>query len=208
MIIIGLGYQAQCGKDTVAAQMLKIAGGLGLVPMRRALADSLKEECAELVEENFGLDAEEVLRQMHSSDPRVKKRWRLLMQWWGTEGRRYEDPGYWVNLLKLWLQMKQESNPVLADRTIVFVPDVRFLNEAAFIKSLGGFLINVVRPDVVSSDSHESENELANYGGWDAIMVNDGTLEDLEVKSWEMLRYIRTHYAERDTPHIGLHTVS
>jgi hypothetical protein len=88
----------------------------------------------------------------------------LLLQWWGTEYRRKQDPHYWV---------KKLLNSVLKDSKldIVLITDVRFLNEAAGIRHAGGYMVRIQRLDesgtqYLSPDRdplHRSEIELDNY---------------------------------------------
>lgn len=76
---------------------------------------------------------------------------RALMQNYGSEVRRGDDPDYWVLQWKL----------ALADvRTpLVLNDDTRFLNEAAAVKAYGGTLIQIDREDMIAEDMHISETE-------------------------------------------------
>ena len=55
---------------------------------------------------------------------------------------------------------------------------IRFYNEAEWIRRRGGHVIRIVRPDAKAVSAHVSE---AGVSDWlvDAVVVNDGTLEDL-----------------------------
>ena len=192
MIIIGLGYEKGVGKDTVAQMIMSHFTAAHIPALRRAFADALKEECAQMVAEYFNLDASIVLAEMHSDDPGVKQRWRLLMQWWGSEGWRHEDRDHWIKVLRLWIEVKETANKALADKTFLFIPDVRFQNEAEFIKRNGGLLIRVERPGCGGQDSHASENDLVNYTGWDARISNDDSWSVLERKAYEMYTWLRS----------------
>jgi hypothetical protein len=59
-----------------------------------------------------------------------------LLQWWGTEYRRYQDPDYWV---KKWRQQ------VVGFHGVVVVGDLRFWNEATAITQAGGHVVHVQR---------------------------------------------------------------
>jgi hypothetical protein len=100
---------------------------------------------------------------------------RLLMQKIGTEGYRgLIGPKIWVDV---W---QRRAKILLEAREKVFVEDVRFPNEIAAIRELGGFVIGVRRPGVVLSHDHPSEksiDELVDTA--DHIVMNDGTLPDL-----------------------------
>jgi len=60
------------------------------------------------------------------------------------------------------------------------ITDVRFPNEAAFIKAQGGKVVKVVRPALEGKqgDTHASETSIDEIEP-DVLLVNDGTLEDL-----------------------------
>ena len=88
-----------------------------------------------------------------------------LLQWWGTDYRRAQDPDYWV---------KRAFDSIPADTDILLVPDTRFNNEAAAIKERGGHLIHVVRlnedgTQYIATDrpaNHPGEVQLDDYN-WD-----------------------------------------
>jgi len=60
-----------------------------------------------------------------------------------------------------------------------FISDVRFPGEVEAIKAHGGVVIRINRPEVISTDTHESETALDNYQGFDAVVENDGDLFNL-----------------------------
>lgn len=73
---------------------------------------------------------------------------RLLLQWWGTDYRRKQDPQYW---LKRWA-----AN--LPDRGHVIVDDARFGNEAELIRLFGGKMIRLERNNADTiAPAHASE---------------------------------------------------
>lgn len=98
---------------------------------------------------------------------------RKLLQLLGTEcGRQIIHPNVWVN--STMADYKGGDNWVLSD--------VRFPNEAEAVRKRGGLLFRVNRPSMESTDQHESETALDNYQHWDKVIINDGSLEDLENK--------------------------
>jgi hypothetical protein len=113
-----------------------------------------------------------------------------LLQWWGTEYRRSKDPNYWVNQWKMGINPKAD---------IVFSTDMRFENEAAAVKDMGGYTVQVSRlngdgsPFVdPSRDSlHVSETQLDGYNYDFKITVKTGDLVLLEDWAITLVHYLR-----------------
>lgn len=110
---------------------------------------------------------------------------RTLLQWWGTEYRRSVNPNYWVNKLA---QRLAEDKPEIA-----LITDVRFPNEVRFAQQYGN-AIKVDRPGLPSlrgaAGVHASELALADFQGWDDVIVNDSdltTLRERALFSFDML---------------------
>ena len=111
----------------------------------------------------------------HSKPGFISLTYRQILQLWGTEYRRRQDPDYWVK--RLGAQMDGLER--------VVIDDVRFPNEVEMIQRLGGKVIRIDRPGTVES-THASENELNDFDEWDGVIVNDGTLRELEEKVWKL----------------------
>jgi hypothetical protein len=100
-----------------------------------------------------------------------------LLQWWGTDYRRAQDPDYWVS--KLFVNIP-------ANLDIALITDVRFSNEADAIKKRGGYNVNIQRlredgQPFYASDrpaDHPSELALDNYN-WDFKLTNHAGHEAL-----------------------------
>ena len=103
-----------------------------------------------------------------------------LLQRLGTEVYRQRDPEIWVRTVYYTLLDKRPPVAVLTD--------VRFPNEAQFVKDLGGTLIKVERftedgttphRDPSRSLTHPSETSLDDYAGWDITIQNTTGKMDL-----------------------------
>jgi hypothetical protein len=82
-------------------------------------------------------------------------KFRRLLQWWGTEYRRAQNPDYWVN--SMWATIESE------EPGIVLLTDTRFPNEFAAVKERGGWTIHLERPGFslgTEADKHPSETAL------------------------------------------------
>lgn len=103
---------------------------------------------------------------------------RHAMQTLGTEwGRKCIGDDFWVGI---WAS---RVSTVLKQGGRVAVDDCRFANEAKAIRKLGGDILEIVGRGGIAG-GHESER---GCGDRDAVVVNDGTLEDLAVRVKEAL---------------------
>ena len=180
--LIGVGGYARSGKDTTAKYFIERFGFT-----RVGFSDELKFEVAQKLRKTLAVEAkrfyghqlsgglatlDEVIHKLLWEDRTELTR--ALLQEWGTSVRRAEDPDYWTSrLIKKYLNRHGQR---------FVVPDTRFLNELQLIRTWNGFLIWIERPGIGPESSHPSETTLGPKVGWDAIIVNDGTKQDLYAK--------------------------
>jgi len=187
MKLIGLSGLARSGKDTVGDRLVSEHNF-----KRYAFADPLKRAGSEM----FGIPLED----FHSDDKKevVNKFWgfspRQIAQLIGTEGGRelFRDD-IWVRRAHLEYITHLETTAMMPkdryDNNSVpglggmVITDVRFPNEAEWIKEYDGIIIHINRPGadgVVGEAAHASEagypDELKDY-----IVENAGSLDDLYV---------------------------
>lgn len=170
--LIGLYAPApQSGKTTVANYLNGC--GYRILPFAAPIKHMVRTFLMQLghtpAELDFYLDAgKEILI------PSVNVTPRHLMQTLGTEwGRSCISPGVW---LTCWERVARSN----LDRDIdVVVDDVRFPNEAALVRKLGGELWRIERPGTARGTEHASEGGLDAYPYFDRRIVNDRTLVDL-----------------------------
>jgi len=129
MRLIGICGKKRSGKDT-AFEILRRIGGRSRI-YRSAFADPLKREVVRALRS--------VGSQVELSDIEAdKERFRVLLQWWGTEFRRaYFGGDYWLRRMDESIQFTR------ADALVV--TDVRFQNESDFVNSRGGIVIRILR---------------------------------------------------------------
>src|SRR5271157_3745738 len=114
----------------------------------------------------------------------------LLLQWWGTDYRRAQNPNYWVE------QWAKALDPT-AD--IVMTPDMRFINEALMVKAKGGYAIRVSRlnadgtpyVDKTRDPNHRSETELDDFNFDYRITVKSGEMALLDEWAISLVYYLR-----------------
>jgi len=166
-VIIGLGYKARSGKDTVG-EYLKYFYDFHHV----YFAESLKTACGAIFkltnEQLYGKDKENI-------DPYWGKSPRELLQTVGTDLLRNQfDRSIWIKSIYKLIQQFPERDYVITD--------VRYPNEAVAVKKWGGLLIHINRPnkdDIGSKSKHSSETSLDDFNNWDFTLQNDRTIKDL-----------------------------
>jgi hypothetical protein len=159
-VIIGISGKKRSGKDTVYRL---IRGNAGILAVRAAFGDQIKEEVAGVT----GVDLDHI--EEH------KERFRPILQWWGSDFRRhYKGESYWLD--KMLAKMK-----TITGREVLVITDVRFPNEVELVKKAGGIMIRVERKTGLE-DAHSSENLLDSFEGFDYRLSNNGSLFDLREK--------------------------
>jgi hypothetical protein len=108
---------------------------------------------------------------------------RRILQWWGTEYRRDQDPDYWT---KAWGRKVEQFD---LENIHVLIDDVRFMNELDAIKQHGGLIVKIERPGFDGANNHASETALDEYSDWDRVLLNDGTLNEFKMKVEQLVRY-------------------
>lgn len=146
-MIIGFVGKMGVGKST-AADYLVEKRGFKKVNFKDGLLSELKERLPDTLsvianENNLTVD------ELFTKKPYLPVI-RALLQNYGTEVRRWDNPNYWV---KKWKETIG-SHPVN-----IVVDDVRFLNEAQCIVGNGGIIVRIVRDDIQDTGNHQSETE-------------------------------------------------
>lgn len=71
------------------------------------------------------------------------------------------------------------KSQIPADAQTIIIKDIRFENEAAFLRSHNGRIWHISRPNLQKVTAHSSELGVAQATG-DLRLINNGTLEDLQ----------------------------
>lgn len=158
---IGLAGKKGVGKTTIADALEDKFGEFSSFsrPIKSMIDDMLFY---------LGYEASEIRHFNRNKDeiiPKVGRSMRYLWQTLGTDwGRNMINPDLWVNCAS------KDCN----------YDDVRFENEADFIRKNGGVIVHVILPGS-SNDPHESELGIA-VKAEDIVVINDGTIEDAAEK--------------------------
>jgi hypothetical protein len=186
--LIGVIGKKQSGKDTIAQHLIDEYGFT-----RYAFADPIKDACIAA----FGFTKEQCWgNQKEVVDPRWGVTPRKIFQIFGTELFQYELPKhvaeladigrtFWAYRFALWYEEQLAANPEMQ----VVITDVRFPFEADLIKSLGGTVIKVTRPNQVYNDMHASEVEMDAIP-YDYLIDNRGTIDDLHKTVDEVFNHL------------------
>ena len=101
---------------------------------------------------------------------------------------------------KNYFLQKFAKKETLNYKFFIITPDVRYLNEANFIKNKNGFLIKVVgdnRKTNSRNNNHVSETELDNFSNYDFVIENNDDLNTLFEKVRDVFLRIK-HRTKHD----------
>lgn len=156
--LIGLTGYAGTGKDTVRA-ILDEHGYHGLSfaePLRAMLRTLLDSACV-----RSGWMYDRALKEQVI--PELGVSYRHLAQTLGTEwGRNLVKPDLWLRLIGNQMSYLTCAGELLhPEQPARFViSDVRFIDEAAWVRKRGGVIWRIDRPGVAPVRSHQSEQEM------------------------------------------------
>ena len=145
--LIGICGYARSGKDTFFARSSKYLNENGFNVKRYAFADALKSEVDPLLSEYVGISA-------FTEKDIEKEIIRPLLVTYGTEIRRKLDPSCWIE------KITPSVNEDLLKDNYVFITDVRFENEAQWIKSQGGLMVYVEREGIKPANHEERKQNI------------------------------------------------
>lgn len=148
--VLGLAGHAGAGKDYVMGYIYDLFDPWGRPEERKAdYVGPHKDVVRIAFADEVRQEVQDVLNYGDLMDPLWNKPYpdeiRALLQWWGTDLRRAQDPDYWVK--KGVETAKHEMEYPTFDPLILVFTDVRFQNEADAIRDLGGMVVEVWADD-------------------------------------------------------------
>jgi hypothetical protein len=169
--LIGISGAARSGKDT-AADFIQVETG-GYIyhladPMRAMLRVGL----------GIDLDTQYWRERKEEVVGPIGKSPRQLMQTLGTEwGRNMISEDLWLVMAQIQLMKRGPG---------MIIPDIRFENEAKWLRDRGGVIVHLRRKDAQKVNEHVSESGVTPALG-EVTISNDGTLQDLQVSIGEWI---------------------
>ena len=174
MQLIGLTGRAGTGKDTVAQFLCETHGFVQI-----ALADPIRAGLKAMLGLTDNQLADRQLKEQRIDWINRSPRW--LAQTLGTEwGRCMVHPNLWLTVAERKIATIKATPPCYHVSGIV-ISDIRFENEADWLRDLGGEVWHIRRPSALlagETANHSSEQEVPVHDR-DAIIHNIGTIDAL-----------------------------
>jgi len=182
-LIIGLSGKIGSGKNYIAENIISTILPNNYIPIYLAFADQIKVEvyCRDIK----NMITYDNLYINKNSDVRKE------LQKYGTDIGRNESPEIWVKALDLWITLFQNRWTCKTHIPVFIITDVRFENEANYIKINNGKLIKIYAPlrthkkimqeannDIEMYNKiklHKSEIALDEYNKYDLYIDNDNS---------------------------------
>jgi hypothetical protein len=172
--VIGIAGRARAGKSTAAELLLRIGAGRYLY----SFADPIRA----MLKAGLDIDLDSPYWQMRKEDPLPDfggHSPRSLMQLLGTEwGRELVAPDLWLTLASGALRRGGRG---------MIIADVRFDNEAAWVRAQGGVVLHIERGKAPPVRAHASEAGVQQLPG-DLRIFNESSLDSLHVGLAKLFR--------------------
>ncbi|MCQ9422700.1 deoxynucleotide monophosphate kinase [Pseudomonas sp. LJDD11] len=179
-ILIGLTGFARTGKSTAASHLAtehSFETYAFMTPLKEGIAAMFNLS----IEDIEGPGKEQPIDWLGRSP-------RQLMQLLGTEwGRDMISASIWLDLAEQNLGNLAELHP---EAPGFVISDVRFENEADFVRKRGGLIVHVQRPDTSAVNPHVSELGVA-VQPCDVVINNDADLADLFTQLDRLIAAVR-----------------
>lgn len=167
-ILLGLTGAAGAGKTTAANYL---ESEWGVLPV--GLSDPILAMLLALFNDADVGDGWATERSLKEQSTSLGYSYRYLAQRLGTDwGREALDCGFWMRIAE------RKLADLEAGGDHALVSDIRFPDEAQWLRARGGLLVRIERPDATPVQEHESERHWRLLDA-DHIVRNDGSLATL-----------------------------
>ncbi len=170
-MIVGFGHRARVGKDTAGNWLIDQGWE------RLAFADLVRQvlytmdPVVDPVSTEYYFCLKNMVDTMGWEMTKKNTEVRTLLQKLGHGLREILDPGVWCRPVVKKAELLDEGG------TDVVITDVRYMNEIEAIWRAGGRVYRIDR--AVARIKHPGEEQLDEFQGWDGIIDNNGSIEDL-----------------------------
>ncbi len=182
MKIILFSGKAECGKTSAAMMTANKLRDMGYKVVHLAYADYVKQTAKDI----FGWDGKKDVEG------------RKLLQWWGTDYVRAQDPTFWVNTV---VRLAKVIDGLF---DFAVIDDCRFENELTCWDGFESYTVRVERPGHESAltaeqRSHPSETGLDGYDFKIRLSAMDwaGLVEQVDTVLLPLLLTAKAEEAER-----------
>lgn len=187
-IVVGLGHTSFAGKDTAAKVLIDRLGfeRISVADVIRQFVETLDPFVEHGHRTSMHLDGYMLSGKTHAQAWQALKaetpEARRLLQETGRIARDLFGPAVWLTALEE--QVEESGHPRFV------LTDVRFPDEIGFVRGWFGPVFKIERPGHPPLE-HETDLALADYTGWDAILLNDDTVTAIQ---WRLLNAIGHFY--------------
>lgn len=191
LVLIGLTGPKGAGKDTVADFLVEQHGYTKL-----AFADALRiEVCKAFDVAEFVLTERETkehpmsalalnrcmdsefIKHVHG-DLHKPRSPRQIMQWWGTEYRRANNPHYWLDAFTTrFVKVHRDG------QNRIVVTDIRNANEAELLCELGASILQIIRPGFEPEPGEHSSETTGKEFNPRFTLINDRDITALHAQA-------------------------
>lgn len=168
-LLIGLTGYAGSGKDTVREilEHRHDLDGLAFADAIREMLTALFESCG--VKTDWMIDR----NLKEQTVPEFGVSYRQMAQELGTAWGRTLSEDFWLKIAAAKIAMYSQY-----DSPGVVISDVRFPNEAEWVRAQGGQVWRILRPGIEPVRAHASEDMIASLP-YDYVIDNQGSIDDL-----------------------------
>lgn len=175
--IIGITGKARAGKDTFAQMLVEAGHKATIVSLSTPMKEMLRHVGLSQEQLYGGTEKEEI-------DPRFNKSPRQMMQFLGTEwGRNLIHESMWLNVINS--QYEHAS---------IIIPDIRFENEAKWVRDNDGVVIHIKRTGCGIAKSEHTSEKGVSAPTIDFVWTNNGSLLSLLDCAKKTVRYLENGY--------------
>lgn len=201
-LVIAFGYEARSGKGECVSSIYRkhsIDYGGEYDIFRISFGQRLRDEVHDALrrQHHAGKDIQEAMRSLckwagvdYDPNPIVDELYpygkqRQLLQWWGTEYRRAQNPDYWLDHV--------DEEIKLAKPDVVLIDDMRFPNEHEWA-TVHGITVKTTRlgakPIQNGIKGHVSESAIADHPFDYYITARDGQLPWLRHQALSLFEFV------------------